>query len=235
MDAAQFAYEFDVVYESIASDNAPGYEVHEKSIILSRAQEEILNDILEEGVEANEFNRLAVSPIFKKVSVTSGNISSNSHYTNGYIVDLNSSDSITLGNIRFILNERANSDIDITPISYNFYKANKDNPYKNPDSDEFWRLILEGTSRAEVVIITDGTTLSSYKMEYIEKLTPIIVPGVTISTIIDDVTVDATYNSNGLTSCLHHSVHRKIITKAAQNADIYIKDQLGVQLREFEN
>lgn len=233
MNATQMSYEFNVVYEAIASNDAPGYEPHEKSLILSTAQEEVLNDILEEGIEENEFNRLAISPLIKKIEVASGNITSNSHYSNGYTIDIATASSITLDDVRYFVNERANSDVDITPISHDFYKANKDNPFKNPDSTEFWRLVNDLSDSATIYIITDSTALTTYKLDYLTKLTPIIVPGVTASNVIDGTTVDTTINTNGLDCTLHHSVHRKIINKAAQNADVYIQNQLGVQLRKI--
>ena len=42
MTATDMSYEFNIVYESIASMAAPGYTEREKSVLLTQAQEEII-------------------------------------------------------------------------------------------------------------------------------------------------------------------------------------------------
>ena len=53
MTATDMSYEFNIVYESIASMAAPGYTEREKSVLLTQAQEEIII----EGPNRNQVQR----------------------------------------------------------------------------------------------------------------------------------------------------------------------------------
>ena len=44
MTAAEFSQEFDILYNNIASNQAPGLTEYEKSVLLTKAQDEIIKN-----------------------------------------------------------------------------------------------------------------------------------------------------------------------------------------------
>ena len=42
MELSEFSYEFDVLYNNITSNQAPGLDEYEKSVFLTKAQDEIV-------------------------------------------------------------------------------------------------------------------------------------------------------------------------------------------------
>ena len=87
----------------------------------------------------------------------------------------------------------------------------------------FWRMVTDG----KVVIIGDGSVINKYLVTYVDRPTPIVVATLTAPQAIEGVTA--------MTDCkLHHSVHRKIVEKAASLANAYIKDQVGYQISNVE-
>jgi hypothetical protein len=220
--APQMAYEAKIIYESIASADAPGYNNREWSILLTQAQEWIVLEICKEGADKDEFNRRALSPLFTSpaaiTSFTAGT------YPNSYVVTMPV-------DYLYALNERGSStgtgfvrtDIEIKSISFDTYNANRYNPFYQPCDWLFWKMVVGGNH----LVITDGGVLSSYKLDYIKKPTPIIVSTLSAGQEIEGLVAQ--------TNCiLDHSIHRKIIYKAAVLAKMAIQDQLGYQLQNIE-
>lgn len=50
MTTQEFSNEFDVLYNNIMSNQAPGLDEYEKSIFLTKAQEELVRDYLIVGM-----------------------------------------------------------------------------------------------------------------------------------------------------------------------------------------
>lgn len=237
MTAAQMHREAEILYESIASQSAPGYTETEWSYILTQAQEKFINTILDEGLDKDDNNRLSIQALIRNCEATE--FEAIDKYLNGYIFISNP---FPEGEAYRILNERAQSGylVDVQPIEYEFYKSNRNNPFKNPDEDTYWRLI--GHEYGDnFIIITDGSVLTSYYIEYITKPEPIIVPNSDIGTVIDDYTVVTSgatgYEINqvdGKDCILAIKTHRRIVEIAARLAEKYVQDQVGYQLGVIE-
>ena len=65
MTAREMRYEAEIIYESIASQDAPGYTDREWSVLLTQAQENIILDICKSGLDENELNRRKISKLLK--------------------------------------------------------------------------------------------------------------------------------------------------------------------------
>ena len=96
------------------------------------------------------------------------------------------------------------------PVSHDFYIKNVNNPYKKPKlnggvDDVVWRMdIGSGTSTKKTELITDGTALVSYRLQYIQQITDIVVDSLTPSNSVDPI--------------LDFTVQNEIITEAVKIA-----------------
>lgn len=74
MTNAEFSNEFDVLYNSITSNQAPGLDVYEKSVFLTKAQDEIVKSYFnprsnktQEGFDSNERRQIDFSMIMRSI------------------------------------------------------------------------------------------------------------------------------------------------------------------------
>lgn len=78
MTNEEFSNEFDVLYNSITSNQAPGLDEYEKSVFLTKAQDEIVKSYFnpklnksQEGFDANEKRQIDFSMIMRSISYES--------------------------------------------------------------------------------------------------------------------------------------------------------------------
>ena len=85
MTKEEFSNEFDVLYNNVTSNQAPGLDEYEKSVFLTKAQDEILKayfsprtNKLQEGFDDNERRQIDFSSIttVKDVTIPSASTSS---------------------------------------------------------------------------------------------------------------------------------------------------------------
>jgi len=231
MDALQMWNEFEIVYEAIASGDAPGYDPYEVSIILSEAQEQILKEILETGAESNDIKSLVIGP-FIEVDTATPTTAVSAMYPDSLEFNIDTT------SFWAILNERLKeTDVGVTvevkPIDHDFWAANKDNPYKQPSTDRhFWRLLQAGAAGTAdtLFIITGASAVHTYYTAYLDRPDPIIMPSVLEGTIIDGTSVTAGMVITGLASAYSTIIHRDVVNRAAINAAAYTKNTESFQL-----
>ena len=225
LTAPEMWYEARLLYESIASADAPGYTSRDWSLILTQAQEKVLRDIIDEGVEKNDINKLVLSPITKTKSNLTITPDSTVVIPNSYSILENTFNPFHIES-EFVYNSSLNpiSLIAVKSMEFNSYGLTSKNPFEKPSNKVvFWRMVTDG----KVVIVGDGSTINKYLVTYIDRPTPIVVAALTAPQAIEGITA--------ATDCkLHHSVHRKIVEKAASLANAYIKDQVGYQISNVE-
>lgn len=232
MTSVEMSYEFNIVYESIASMAAPGYTEKEKSVFLTQAQEEIALEVAKDGADKDDYNRTILAKLltpYTGLSATAAtNIFGNVNTTKAYTITLPT----TLGSeffcpfIEFAVTGTGATSYErvCKPIDYDTYYSSIANPWANPYVDLYWRL-YDGD---HMTIITDGTALATPYLKglYVKKPTPIITATVTIGTI------------DGYTAVtdpiLNPIVHREIVYRAAKKAFAAVKDQVGYQIQNNE-
>ena len=193
MTTEEFANEFDVLYNNISSNQSPGLNEYEKSVFLTKAQNEILKNYFnpkgnkyQEGFDGSEKRQIDFSKLIKVYSInergSEGGITPpqtemTPFDTRGVCYKLPD-------DILFIINELAviqDGDItrivNIVPMNYTEYSKNMSKPYKQPLKNQGWRLIhTENTtdSIAEI-IVKSGSTIQKYSIRYVKKPCPIIL------------------------------------------------------------
>ena len=215
MTTTEFSIEFDILYNNIMSNAAPGLNEYEKSVLLTQAQETIvlklyngtLNaDSFEATEEVKSYLESLVKPVTLTKTITGEGISKKSKIYS------------KPEDLWFIVYEAAeiegeslgcknNNIVEVQPITHDSYHQVSSNPFKR-DND---RRVLRLMSSDSLELISDYD-IPSYYIRYIRKPDPIIL------TDLDeyDVSIDG---KTDVTECeLHPALHRLILTTAVQMA-----------------
>lgn len=239
MTTQEFSNEFDVLYNNIMSNQAPGLDEYEKSVFLTKAQSEVLKNYFnpkgnkyQEGFDDNEKRQIDFSTLIKAVEpeVYSGD---------SYVKFDDRSHLYQMpSDILFVLNETAinevngvNRLINIVPINYDEYSRLISKPYKQPLKNQGWRLFQSTGSVdfiSEVIVKTDST-LSKYKVRYVKRPKPIVLTNLkdTYSNVSIEGVTEVTECE--LDPILHPEILQRAVelAKAAYSGDIKSIVELG--------
>lgn len=235
MTNQEFSNEFDVLYNNIMSNQAPGLDEYEKSVFLTKAQDEIVKNYFnskgnkyQEGFDGNEKRQIDFSMIMRTKSYSSDSFSDatfdNKSNTKKVVLD---------NNIMMFVNEfadvtRGESTVRLTviPIDYREYSRLMSKPYKRPLHYQAWRLLDNSDSNNNVeLIIGPSDTLTKYSIRYIKR------PRAIILSTLDGVTLDniSTEQTCELDPILHPEILQRAVelAKAAYTGDINSQVQMG--------
>lgn len=210
MTNPEFFEEFDVLYNSICSNKAPGLDVYEKSVLLTEAQEELIKECYSgpsSSFEINEAIRRSMDALVKFSSITPTKESS---LIGGVIYNLPKDlwvityESVKIHSSKSCLD---NKEIQVVPVTQDEFNRIKRNPFRGPTSNRTIRLDI-GDSK---VSLLSPHNLGQYNIGYIIKPPPII-----LYDLEDDLKIDG-YNQ--ASECILNSyTHRFILEKAVNKA-----------------
>lgn len=188
MTNQEFINEFDLLYNNVGSNQSPGLDNYEKSVFLTKAQEEVLKSYLSktmnklgEGVDDSGRRQVDFSTLTKSITL----LKSNAIYK---LSDLPYSRCFAFPkDAFFIQNETVKVENDwdktkevlqVIPLTYNEYTRNMIKPFKQPLKGQAWR-IFTGNDAAEgsiiEVIAHYQQTVETYNLRYIRRPHPIIL------------------------------------------------------------
>jgi len=214
MTAQEFRNEFDLLYNNIMSDMAPGLDDYEVSLFLTQAQEELVQQLYAgtgsfSGFETSEKVRRNLANL---ITHGSAQLSNPTEYGNGYWEYEH-----TIGNILALISERAKiSDseacgnpkwVNVTPIKYDEMNKVIENPFRRPDNRKVLRLDEETIT----IHLISKEQILEYSWDCLNKPSPIIVSNLPVGFSIDGQNL-------AKTSALDSSLHRPIIKYAVQLA-----------------
>lgn len=212
MTVQEFSNEFDILYNNIMSNTAPGLNDYEKSVLLTKAQEDLIislyngTGVNQTSFEETEELRSYLGNLIKTVEITASD-----DYTG---ISLNSRSSFFKlpTDLWFITFEVANlvkEDADperalvVATLQDEFYKI-LNNPFKSPNKRRVLR--LESGSGYIELVCESTYTIDKYIVRYIIKPTPIILCD------LDNAKIDGL--SEKKECMLHEAMHRKILDRA---------------------
>lgn len=227
MNTEEFSREFDILYDNISSNGAPGFNNYEKSLLLTRAQDEIIRENYspynksQKSFESSENRRRELNElVVPYVSTVS--------FTSNLGLDPNSTFFVVPDNIYYIIQEQIkvtskdtcinNSVIGVIPTTHDEYNVNKKSPFRKPNKRKAWRFDLSEINDTAVVEIISQYTPISYNFRYIKKPIPIILSDFESDPELQGMglTVDGL---NTITECeLNAEIHRDIINRAVELA-----------------
>lgn len=239
MTTQEFSNEFDVLYNNVMSNQAPGLDEYEKSVFLTKAQSEILKNYFnpkgnkyQEGFDESEKRQIDFSTLVKAIEPTS--------YSGSSYVKFDDRSQLYQmpKDILFVLNETAMNTvggltrlINIIPINFVEYSRIMSKPYKQPLKNQGWRLFQStgGIDYISEVIVKSNSTISKYKLRYVRRPSPIIL--VDLADAYSNVSIEGLTNISEceLDVILHPEILQRAVelAKAAYTGDIKSIVELG--------
>lgn len=235
MTNQEFRNQFDISYNAIASNSAPGIDDYELSVYLSKAQIELIKNYYDplsnrkqKGFEATEKRRRDLGQLVKDYKTTDT-------ITNSFNIDSEAKFYVIPDDLFLITNEKAkitsedcynNKMLSIKPISYDEYNIQIDNPFEKPNEKIAWRLDLSNINNTKVVeIISPYNIIGTleYQIRYIKYPKPIIITNLDTAFPSDNLTIDGISVE---TPCeLNTEICREILDRAVMLATADYKPQ----------
>ena len=208
----EFSNEFDVLYQNIASNQAPGLDAYEKSVFLTMAQEQIVLELYQK-LEQSEEVRKYLSNLIKTdnyVPVGEQDETLIDNNFKSYKVEISN-------NILFMIYEQCtlsdenncinNKIVSVVPTIHDDLDKVLKNPFKSPNSRKVIRLDFD--NKIELI---SKYNISNYKVRYLKKPNPIILVALEDNLSINN---GDTKVSNGETNPI---LHERIVQRAVQLA-----------------
>lgn len=227
MTTAEMDKVFDILYDNISSNGAPGINKYEKSVLLTKAQDELVSgnyspyNSIQKGFESSENRRRELNELVKPYSTTTtvtsaSGIDSNSVFfeipTNVYYII---QEDIVLSSTDTCINNTVAS---VVPITHDEYNVQKKSPFRKPNKERAWRMDISKINDTPVVEIISAYTPKEYKMRYVKKPSPIVLVDFESDPELMGMglTVDGI---NTTTECeLNSEVHQSIVDRAVELA-----------------
>lgn len=164
MTIVEFSNEFDVLYNSITSNQAPGLDEYEKSVFLTQAQEDIVrcyfdpkSNKVQEGFDGSQKRQYDFSSLIRTTELKSMREimsieENNSNFNFPQLFDNKSIPFLSPNNLFLTINEsiidtKNNERFLVVPITYNEYFRLKAKPYGMPLKRQAWRLITNEANK----------------------------------------------------------------------------------------
>ena len=225
MTTQEFSNEFDVLYNNIMSNQAPGLDEYEKSVFLTKAQLEILKNYFNpkgnkygQGFDENAKRQIDFSTLIT--------VAKPSQYTpeGGYVKFDDRSQLYKMPqDILLMLNETGINTVDgvkrlisIIPMNYEEYARLMSKPWKQPLKNQGWRLFqsTSGVDFISEVVIKYNSSLTDYKIRYVKRPKPII-----LANLADEYSNVSIEGINTITECeLDPILHPEILQRAVELA-----------------
>ena len=195
MTVQEFSDQFDLLYNNITSNQAPGLDEYEKSVFLTKAQDEILKayfdprgNKFQEGFDGSQKRQIDFSNLIEtiKLDITSttpdGNFDERAKKVT--IAETNS--------IMFIINEivkvtrgTSTKTLQVLPLTFAEYQRLMNKPYQYPNKNQAWRLITgkDDTDKNVEILVgpndsfpaAGGQKPNNYIIRYVKRPYPIIL------------------------------------------------------------
>ena len=225
MTTQEFSNEFDVLYNNIMSNQAPGLDEYEKSVFLTKAQLEILKNYFNpkgnkygQGFDENAKRQIDFSTLItvaKPLQYTP---------TGDYVKFDDRSQLYTMPqNILLMLNETGINTVDgvnrlisIVPMNYEEYARLISKPWKQPLKNQGWRLFqsTSGVDFISEIVIKYNSSLTDYKIRYVKRPNPII-----LANLADEYSNVSIEGISTITECeLDPIIHPEILQRAVELA-----------------
>lgn len=230
MSNQEFDLGFDLLWNNIMSNTAPGLNSYEKSMFLTKAQDELLKNYFNpkgnkylEGIDDSRKRELDFS-VLVSVYEENNSIPDIGYSNNGF--------SFSLPNdIFFLLNESCEVvdnnektiNLTVMPISAPEYTRLMNKPFKAPYKWQCWRLFTQSEEGSNVELIPGyGIKSCKYRIRYIRYPSPIILQDLPEPLEIGGIRVE--------TSCeLNKEIHQDILQRAVELAKMaYIGNDTAI-------
>lgn len=224
MTILEFSDQFDVLYNNITSNQAPGLNEYEKSLFLTKAEKEIVKNYFSANSQGNTlkqgFDDSAKRQADFSVLMKTGTCTSVASGSAPIKIDDRSSVYKYPSDVFIVINETVKVGTaykQVIPLRYDEYTRLMSKPFKRPLKNQVWRLMNSGTvsgstaTKTVEIIAGPEDNISSYSVRYVRTPKPIIVGN------LDGLTIDG--ESTVSTVCeIDPILHEDILQRAVELA-----------------
>lgn len=246
MNNTEFSTEFDVLYNNIMSNQAPGLDEYEKSVFLTKAQDDIVKSYFSkiknktlQGFDDNEKRQIDFSSLTKILDCQEAIVTDNPFNGRKGTFAYKLPD-----NLFAIINEKlivertidknksaVETAITIIPLDYLTYTIKMSTPYSYPPKNQAWRILYntkctnytsEPINIVEI-ISAPHDKLKTYSIRYIKKPSPIILEDLSSGLTIEG-------KSTQLECEIDPILHQDILQRAVELAKAAYTENLASQV-----
>ena len=208
MTPEEFSNQFDVLYNNITSNQAPGLTEYEKSVFLTKAQNEKVKNFFTPASPGNVINQGFDDSALRQADFSCLMKTDTGDSPSSDIIKIDSRSKVFTfpPDVFIVINESvrigdSTKNYQVLPLRYDEYTRLMSKPFQRPCKNQVWRLINSGTGSGNSstkyveLIGAPGTDDSdfTYTVRYIRKPKPIIVGD------LDGLTIDGyKYGETGL-------------------------------------
>ena len=209
MTLTEFSTLFDVLYNNISSNQAPGLTEYEKSVFLTQAQEAVILDLYK-GTAGDSFETTEEVTRYLSSLVTTH---SNTHLTSSDFMFNTKESKVSLPpDVLFITYQAAQvdgRDVIVVPTRQDSLYKDLNNPFKGPNKNRILCL-----SEENGITLYSQSDVDKYYMKYLYKPYPIILEGAYAES---GLTINGKADSEEV-DWLPESLHTQILLRAVQIA-----------------
>lgn len=202
---------FDILYNNITSNQAPGLNRTEMNFFLNKSQEEVLKNHL--NAKGNKYGEGYDGSPKRQVEFATTTISST--LQGGFHVDFDEMFAIINEDVT-VLRDGKEVHLTIVPISFTEWDRLKASPYPYPLKKQAWRIINEGDI---TIIVQPHDVIQNYTIRYIAR------PA--------DIDLNITNGSKDCT--LPKVLHQEILQRAVELAKLSWEGNLNAALTAGQN
>ena len=224
MTIQEFSNEFDVLYNNIMSNQAPGLDEYEKSVFLTKAQSEIIKNYFnpkgnkyQEGFDGSQKRQVDFSKLMKTYASSGTAPAPTSFFGN-----VTGAYKITWPDDVFVV---VNEVVDVTkkdddrkyrlqviPIKYDEYLRVSSKPYKQPLKNQAWRIINGENDINLIVGHLNSVSDDGYHIRYVKHPKPIILES------LDGTDLSINKETKAMGCELDSEIHPEILQRAVELA-----------------
>lgn len=218
MTCNEFRDQFDVLYNNIMSNAAPGLNDYEKSVFLTKAQNEIVFNSFNskgnkygEGIDESAKRQIDFSFLISVGEAIRSNIGIIFNNSNVYTLP---SDVLLIINEAILTNTGPKQVITLIPSEYTRLMSKS---FREPLKNQVYKVITNSNNNITVEIIANSyEQIISYKVKYVRKPRPII-----LSNISQDYGGATIEGIGSISECeLNPIVHPIILQRAVELAKV---------------
>ena len=222
MTVQEFSNQFDILYNAIATQSAPGIDSYEKSVYLTKAQLEIIKNYYDpvsnrkqKGFEGSEKRRVDLKNLIKDHK-------SEEYLVYGEAMSLDSKFFDLPEDLFLIINEKAKAikngcvkeNINIKPITHDEFNIQVKNPFKKYSDDLIWKMDYSRLNKQNVVELITSYDNLEYQLRYIKYPKPIILEDLNDSFPGEGLTINGEFLPQ--TCELSEEIHEEILDRAVE-------------------
>lgn len=232
MTNSELSNEFDILYNSITSNQAPGLDEYEKSVFLTRGQDDVLKAYFDprtnkpqQGYDGSEIRQIDFSMVTVVKDYMEDSFANTifDPRTNNKSVALERDILIPINEQLTVTRDGTEEYLQVIPVMYDEYRRLMSKPYKRPIKYQAWRLMntSDGINRADL-IVGPNDTLVKYSIRYVKR------PRAIILSDLEGVTLDG--KTKAQTCELDPILHPEILQRAVELAKAAYMGDLNSQV-----